>query len=431
MKNFFHRSIARRLRFYIRPGDRVWEVDPRSDVFAKTFGEDYQAFASQDDPSDAPRPDYLLLNGNIHREGDLISFLRDRIAPMADERTRIIVLYYSSVWRPLWRWASRFGWRQEERKDENWISPADLWNLAELCGLEVVRRDSGILCPVRIPGLDWLANRILSGIPGFSIFHWLNIGVLRRVEDFPGGVGRPSVSVVVPARNEAGNIEQAVLRLPAMGPSDEILFVEGNSTDNTWETIQEVATRLDGHNGRKLRALRQDGKGKGDAVRKGFAEAGNEILMILDADLTTPPEDMPYFYRALIENRGEFVNGNRLVLPMENEAMRFLNLCGNKFFAYAFTVVLGQTLKDTLCGTKVLRKESYDKIARRRSVFGDFDPFGDFDLIFGAARLGLRIVEVPVRYRNRTYGSTNIDRWKHGMILLRMLVFATRRFRFW
>lgn len=158
--------------------------------------------------------------------------------------------------------------------------------------------------------------------------------------------------------------------------------------------------------------------------------AENEILMILDADLTVPPEDLPKFYKAAVSGKGEFINGSRLVYPMEKKAMRFFNLIGNKFFAAAFSSVLGQNFRDTLCGTKVLSRENYLKIASHRSFFGDFDPFGDFDLIFGAARSGLKIVEVPISYKERVYGDTNIQRWKHGFLLLRMLIFAARKILF-
>ena len=237
-----------------------------------------------------------------------------------------------------------------------------------------------------------------------------------------------SVSVIIPARNEAGNIEGAIQRLPKMGPNDELIFVEGNSTDATWERIVEMKQKYEAS--RKICAERQTGTGKGDAVRRGFAMARNDILMVLDADLTTPPEELVRFYAAIVSDKGEFINGSRLVYPMEKQAMRYLNMVANKFFALMFSFVLGQRFKDTLCGTKALRRENYLKLAAHREFFGDFDPFGDFDLIFGAARMGLRIIEVPIHYCGRTYGETNIQRWKHGAILLRMLLFAARRIKF-
>ena len=213
-----------------------------------------------------------------------------------------------------------------------------------------------------------------------------------------------------------------------MGPDDELIFIEGNSTDNTWEIICQMQQKYQGT--RTIRIDRQEGKGKGDAVRKGFALAQNDILMILDADMTVPPEELPRFYNAIVSNKGEFINGSRLIYPLEKQAMRFFNLLGNKFFAVMFSFILGQRFKDTLCGTKVLTRENYRKLASHREYFGEFDPFGDFDLIFGAARMALRIVEVPVHYRERTYGSTNIERWKHGLILLRMLGFAAGKIKF-
>ena len=184
------------------------------------------------------------------------------------------------------------------------------------------------------------------------------------------------------------------------------------------------------HPERQCQVLKQTGKGKGDAVRLGFAHARGDVLMILDAELTVLSENLPRFYEALVSGRGEFINGVRLVYPMEAQAMRFFNLLGNKFFSLAFTWLLGQSVKDTLCGTKVLWKREYDLIAANRSYFGDFDPFGDFDLLFGAARLSLKIVDLPIRYHERTYGETNINRWRHGWLLLRMVMFAARRIKF-
>jgi glycosyltransferase involved in cell wall biosynthesis len=232
--------------------------------------------------------------------------------------------------------------------------------------------------------------------------------------------------VVVPARNEAGNIGGILDRVPEMGAGTEVVFVEGNSTDNTWETIEEEIARRPG---RPIRAYKQTGKGKGDAVRLGFGHATGDLLMILDADMTVAPEDLPRFYAAWRSGKADFVNGVRLVYPMHEEAMRLFNHWGNRFFAGAFSWLLSQSIKDTLCGTKVLSRQHYQMIAANRAYFGDFDPFGDFDLIFGAARFNLKIVDVPIRYWERVYGDTNINRWRDGAILLRMVLYSLRRIK--
>jgi glycosyltransferase involved in cell wall biosynthesis len=236
-----------------------------------------------------------------------------------------------------------------------------------------------------------------------------------------------SVSVVVPARNESGNIEDIIRRVPEMGLGTEIILIEGNSTDDTWEKIKAVAAT---NHGRRVKIMQQTGKGKGNAVREGFAAASGDILMILDADLTVPPEELPKFYDVVASRKGEFANGVRLVYPMETEAMQFLNLIANKAFSLIFSWLLVQDVKDTLCGTKVLLRTDYDRIVGNRGFFGDFDPFGDFDLLFGADKLNLKIADIPVRYRERTYGSTNIHRWRHGWLLLRMVLFAARKLKF-
>src|SRR5207249_9554857 len=248
--------------------------------------------------------------------------------------------------------------------------------------------------------------------------------VARPAPQLQVGLAEPLVSVIVPARNEAGNIEDIFERTPEMGRGTELVFVEGHSTDDTYASIEREIAR---HPQRSCQLLRQTGKGKGDAVRLGLAHARGDVLMILDADVTVAPEDLPRFLSALRSGKGEFINGVRLVYPMQKQAMRFLNLLGNKFFSLAFSWLLGQSIKDTLCGTKVLWKRDYEAITANRAYFDDFDPFGDFDLIFGAVKLNLKLTDLPIRYRERTYGTTNIERWKHGWLLLKTVLFAAKR----
>jgi glycosyltransferase involved in cell wall biosynthesis len=307
------------------------------------------------------------------------------------------------------------------------LTVSDINNLLNLSGFESIKATHEILFPFGIPLLAPFLNKFLVRFWPFNHMGLTNFIVARPQQIAHSQTKQPKVSVIVPARNEAGNVENILSRIPEMGGGTEIVFVEGNSTDNTWETILQGIER---HTEKHCLSMQQPGKGKGDAVRLGFARATGDILMILDADLTVPPEDLPRFYDALVTGKGDFINGVRLVYPMEEEAMRFFNLIGNKFFSLAFSWLLGQSVKDTLCGTKVLWKKDYERIADNRHVFGDFDPFGDFDLLFGAARLNFKIVDMPIRYRARTYGSTNIERWKHGWLLLRMVAFAARRIKF-
>lgn len=437
MRKYLYRKLRDYLDLYVRPGDRIAVINAKEAGEPLEFqGQELLALQGSPRENGQPRldleglarfrPDYVVLNGNIHYESDVQEFLatlRLALSPSA----RVIILFYSTLWKPWLRLATALGLRGKT-PEENWIANEDVRNLLLLANYELVRQESKFLVPIYVPLISYLANRFLAPLPGFRLFNLLNIAVARPIGFSALDRGKPpSVSVIVPARNEAGNIEAAILRTPAMGPDDELIFIEGNSTDNTWETICELKRKYPSRN---IQIDRQEGKGKGDAVRKGFSLAKKEILMILDADLTVPPEELPRFYEALVAQKGEFINGSRLVYPMEKQAMRFFNLLGNKFFAVMFSFVLGQRFKDTLCGTKVLSRENYLKLAAHRKYFGDFDPFGDFDLIFGATRMALRIVEVPIHYRERTYGSTNIERWKHGFILLRMLRFAAARIKF-
>jgi ubiquinone/menaquinone biosynthesis C-methylase UbiE len=343
----------------------------------------------------------------------------------ARPQTRLILNTYSRVWEPLRRIAETFGMAKAQ-PSQNWIATEDLGNMLYLAGFETIRTYQEILWPFGTPLLSGICNRCLVK---FAPFRWFAISNIIVVRPTPRpDVNREGVvSVVVPARNEAGNIATILERVPQMGLGTELIFVEGHSRDNTYEVIErEIARRP----GRGVKLLRQTGTGKGDAVRLGFAESSGDVLMILDADLTVPPQDLPRFYEAWRSGKGEFINGVRLVYPMEKNAMRFFNLVGNKFFSVMFSWLLGQAVKDTLCGTKVLSRSDYEIIARNRGYFGSLDPFGDFDLIFGAAKYTLKIVDLPVRYRERTYGQTNIQRWSHGWLLLRMLLLAMRRLKF-
>ncbi len=341
--------------------------------------------------------------------------------------TRIIINFYSNMWRLPLGFAKAMGWGAD-LLEQNWFDPHDVMNLLTLSGFEAIHHRLRILMPVHVPVLEPLCNRWLVHFLPFKWFALTNIVVARlSPESIPRTNCLPKVSVVVAARNEAGNIESIFQRIPELGGGTELIFVEGHSTDNTFETIKKCIEKYPEKN---CRVFRQTGKGKGDAVRLGFEQASGDILIILDADLTVAPEDLHRFVEALISGKGEFINGVRLVYPMENKAMRFFNLIGNKFFSLVFSWLLGQPVKDTLCGTKVLWKKDYEQIARNRSYFGDFDPFGDFDLLFGAAKLNLKIVDMPIRYRERTYGDTNISRWRHGWLLLKMVFFAARRIKF-
>lgn len=368
--------------------------------------------------------DFIVLSDLVNDLWDVQAALA-RLMPMCHSGTRVIINAHSQLWRIPLTVAQRLGIATPVL-NQNWLTVADLVNLLRLTGFECVRHWEEILCPLPVPGLAPLANRVLVKSWPFRLAAMTNFIVARPSHDVRPPKGSPSVSVIVPARNEEGNIDDVFKRVPDMGGSTELVFVEGHSRDRTYEAIQEAIGR---HPERRAMLLRQSGAGKADAVRLGFERSSGDVLMILDADLTVAPEDLPRFYEALRSGRGEFINGVRLVYPMQDRAMRFFNLIGNKFFSAAFTWLLGQPIKDTLCGTKVLWREDYRQIVEGRAYFGDFDPFGDFELLFGAAKLSRRIVEMPVRYRSRVYGETNIRRWTHGWLLLKMSAFAARRMK--
>ena len=361
--------------------------------------------------------EYVILSDVVGQLGDVWAALR-ALRRFCTARTRVLVTYYNFVWEPLLKLGEATG-KKMPIPQQNWLGMEDLANLLYLNHYDVIRSGTAQLVPVDVPpGLPFVSapvNRYLASLPLLRHFALTQFFVCRLAG---GGGPIPSrdhtCTVVVPCKNEMGNIDDIVARTPDLGRGTELVFVDGSSTDGTVAAIE--------------RHLHANG-GKGDAVRKGFAAATGDILFILDADLTVPPEDLPKFYLAIAEGRAEFVNGSRLAYPMEGEAMRLLNTVGNKAFGMALSGILEQRLKDTLCGTKVLYRRDYERLAANRHFFGDFDPFGDFDLLFGAAKLNLKIVELPIRYRARTYGETKISRFKNGLELLRMTQYAFRKFR--
>ena len=444
---YYHRRLAEIYEFLVVPGQKVLELGcARGDLLAALkpklgvgvdFSEEMIRRGQQRYPNlNFVQADVHDLNLDEQFDtvilSDLMNDLWDvqavfeHIAQVATPSTRIILNFYSRLWELPLAFAERLG-LAKSTLHQNWLTVEDVTTLLDLANFEVIQSWQEILWPLPFPPLERFFNRFVVKLWPFRSLALTNIVVARPQPRLSSSSITPSVSVIIPARNEAGNIEQIFARVPNMGQWTELVFVEGHSKDNTYEVIEQAMKIWPN---RRCQLLRQTGIGKGDAVRRGFSCANGDVLMILDADLTVPPEDLPRFYEALRSRKGEFINGVRLVYPMEEEAMRFLNLLGNKFFSLAFSWLLNQPIKDTLCGTKALWKADYERIAANRSYFGDFDPFGDYDLIFGAAKLRLKIIDLPVRYRKRTYGTTNIHRWKHGWLLWRMVLFAASRIKF-
>jgi ubiquinone/menaquinone biosynthesis C-methylase UbiE len=370
--------------------------------------------------------DYVILS-------NLIGYLEDiqkvfsELKRVCHSRSKVIVTYYNFLWQPVLNVAVMLNLRMKQPQ-QNWLSKQDIKNLLYLAGFDAFKEGERLLLPIDIPLISEIFNRYLAKLPFLRKLCITNYVIAKPIQVESDYKEKYAVSIIIPARNESGNIEDAIIRTPRMGRHTEIIFIEGNSKDDTWGKIQDMHQKYRAKYDIKI--AQQDGEGKGDAVRKGFNMASGDILMILDADLTVPPEDLLKFYDAIASGKGEFINGSRLVYNMDEKAMQFLNLLGNKFFSMMFSWLLDQRFKDTLCGTKVIFKSDYDQLEKGRNFFGDFDPFGDYDLIFGASKLNLKIVEVPIRYKERTYGTTNISRFRHGFLLLRMCLFAARKIKF-
>ena len=400
---YYHKEIEKFLKFLVPKDSSVLRIDYSTDEFPDKKLKTDRKY------------DYVVTLDLIGFSIDIQKSL-EKIGRIIHPRSRVILTCHSYLWEPILKIAEFFKLKRPQ-PFQNWLSPADVENLLYLSGFDIVKKGERLLIPKYIPFVSSFANRYLSKLPLVRKLCLVNYFIIRSqpkrqmTKQF-----QPNVSIIIPTRNEKDHIEPIVQKTPLLGSGTEIIFVEGGSKDNTLEEIKRVFI--------------QGGKGKGNAVKKGFRNAKKDILMILDADMTVRPKELKKFYQAITSGRGEFINGCRLIYPLEKDSMRFLNVLGNKFFGLMFSWLLDQRIKDTLCGTKVLWRKDYQRIKKGRKFFGDFDPFGDFDLLFGAAKLNLKIVDLPIRYQERVYGETNISRFRHGWLLLKMVIFAMRKIKF-
>lgn len=443
--SYYYKRLIEFLRFNIPPGKSVLEVgcgtghllshlrpsrgigidiSPGMIGIAKEMNPEFEFHVMDaEDMKLNEKFDFIIMSDTIgYLEDVQLSF--ESVLKLCHSGTRFIITYINFLWIPVLSIAEAMNLKMKAGRN-NWMSIQDTENLLAVAGFESIRSGRTTLFPLGIPLVSDFINKYPGNLPLLNSLCLMSFIIAK-----PHAYGSEplSTSVVVPARNEKGNISQIVERIPSMGRETEVIFVEGNSSDDTLEEIKKVCGQYSGP--LKLKYFVQDGKGKADAVRKGFGECKGDILMILDADMTVPPEDLSKFYECLTRGRGEFLNGSRLVYPLEKDAMRTLNILGNKFFSLMFSWILNQSIKDTLCGTKVFRRSDYEKIKSARSFLGDFDPFGDFDLIFGAAKANLKFREIPIRYKARVYGETNISRFRHGWMLLKMTFYAMNKFKF-
>lgn len=441
---YYYHTLARQYKYFIPEGKKVLEVgcstgdllaalkpsygvgvDVSSKVIdiAKTKYPNLNFFTGTIEQLPAGEKfDYIVLEGLLSEQEDIESFLQS-LKRFCTNDTRIIIEYYSYFWQMLLKGAEAIRCKMPQL-EQNWLTANDIINFLDLASYQHIKEERCILLPLRFWGIGWFVNKFIAKLPlinACTLNHFIIARPLfEHKQDF-------TVTIFIPCRNEKGNIEPAILRTPNFGLHQEFIFVEGWSKDGTYEEVERIIKK---YPQKDIKLYRQTGKGKGDALRLGFSKASGDILMILDADLTMPPEDLPKFYDAIRFNKGEFINGSRLVYPMENKAMQFLNLIANHFFGIFFSWLLGQKFKDTLCGTKVMFRHHYEQLVANRHYFGDFDPFGDFDLIFGAVKLNLKVVEMPIRYKSRSYGSTQIQRFRHGLLLFQMCWFAIKKIKF-
>jgi SAM-dependent methyltransferase len=376
------------------------------------------AFPDKEEFLEAFRPgekfDYILFN-DIGDTVDVLQAFRN-LKPLCQRRTRVLVTTYNHLWEPFVTFAEWTGMKVP-RTEQNWISTADIRNLLKLAGFEALETHRIVLLPKYLPVLSVFLNHFCARLPFLSKLCMTQVVVARMVPP-PVALKDLSVSVIIPCKNEKGNVEDAVRRIPPLAGRTEIIFCDDQSTDGTAEEVRRVQSC---YPEKDIRLERGPGVCKSRNVWTGFDAAKGDLLLILDADLTTIPEELPYFIEVIVSGQAEFVNGSRLVYPVPKGAMNGANMLGNKFFSVAFTYLLGQRVKDTLCGTKVLWRSDWERIKPMLGSWGTEDRWGDYELLFGAAKLNLKILDLPVHYQERIYGSTKMTKvFRNGLVMLRM-----------
>jgi hypothetical protein len=411
--HYFYQLIENELNFFYEFFAKCWILPLENGEDSPLMNEKKTKLSNYEDLRDC---EIIIIDGNLNYNCNIQSFL-ESIKPHLQRHNRISIVLYNSYFKFIYQIANFFKIRKGNIPNV-FLTKLSLDNLCRLSGFELTLLRPAVYCPFYIPVLSNLINRFFPIIPIIKNVSFSHIAVIRPIKQ---DLENPSLSIVIPAKNERDNIQEALKRIPKFKTNDiEVIFVEGNSNDGTWD---EILTQISNYKGSlKLKAFKQNGKGKKNAVEVGFEHATGEILTILDADLTMPPENLVQFYNAYVSGLGDFINGNRLFYPMENYAMKPLNLFGNIFFAKALSYVLNVDLSDSLCGTKLFSKKYYKILQKWNENFGKFDPFGDFEMIFPACILGFGVIDVPIRYKNRTYGTTNISRFKDGFQLLKMVL---------
>jgi hypothetical protein len=440
---YFYDRLKRTLQFIVEPGKRVLEVrceighllasvKPSHGVGVE-ISEAMVECASRQHPDlrfvkcDAEELrldetfDYILFN-HIFDTVDILRAL-ERLRQHCTRETLLVVINYNYLWQPILEFSSKIGLRSRF-VEPNWVSENDIRGFLKLAGFRPVRKHRLLLFPKWIPLFSSVMNGLVARLPGLRRLCLMQIMVARPLAE-PNSEEDVTVSVVIPCRNEAGNVRHAVERVPSMGRRTEILFCDDKSSDGTVDEVRRMQAL---YPDKDIRLLEGPGICKAENVWTGFRAARGDVLMILDADLTVMPEELPMFLRALVTSRGEFVNGSRLVYPMPHLAMKFANMIGNKFFGLVFSFLLDQRVKDTLCGTKVLWRKDWLRMERNLGSWGIKDLWGDYELLFGASKLHLEVVEVPVHYQERIHGATKMTKvFSNGLRMLRICWHAWHR----
>ncbi len=337
----------------------------------------------------------------------------------------IVICSINQKWNRILNLFERLNLKDGNQK-RLFINSTIVLNIAKVTGLEFVTQRNKQIFPFRMLGLGSLINNILE-ILFFPFSFGIRIySILNQQEKF-NEEKKYSKSIIIPAKNEEKNLKPLLNQIPELEEDHEIILAIGDSEDKTYEVAKEIKEARCWPF--EVKVIKQTGKGKANAVWEAVEEASKEVIIILDADISVNPETIVQFNSVIDTGKASFVNGTRLIYGMESGAMRIVNNLGNRIFQYIVSIIIGQKITDSLCGTKVFFRKDFNKIKLWKELVQMKDPFGDFDMIFTAGYFGLKILEIPVRYQARVYGVTQIKRFRDGYKLIIYLLNSIKIFK--
>tara|TARA_B110000977_G_scaffold125183_1_gene160299 strand:+ start:1495 stop:2904 length:1410 start_codon:yes stop_codon:yes gene_type:complete len=319
-----------------------------------------------------------------------------------DNECRVIVLSKSIFWSTLINFYKKI--KNIGPDKNNFLPYSNLRKIFLNTNFEIVKNEKIIFFPFQFSLLTKFINQIFR-FPVLNFFCMINLTVLKKVQKKNYQAEGKKISFIIPCKNEGGNIKFFYEKIINSTINAEFLFGNDNSSDNTLDEIKKLQQAIPN---KEIKIYDGPGVCKSENVYKGINLASGEIILIYDADLTVSFDDLVNSINLLLKTDADFINCTRMIMPQQKNAMKFLNFYGNLFFAFLFSILFKQKITDTLCGTKIFFKKDWEQIKKYNNTWGAKDLWGDFDLLLGAYKNNLKIVENPISYTDRKEDETKM-----------------------